>query len=83
MTINEFNAKYINYLEKGHYGLDLDKPEAIEYLDKKFQEFIKIPEFSYSQIKSKFNYFSFYCSGISVEEVIEVQNKLKEIYNSN
>ena len=49
-TAEEFNIKYKDYLEIGHYGLDLDNPEAIEYLDNEFQEFIKIPNFSYSQI---------------------------------
>ena len=57
MTAEEFNIKYADYLEDGHYGLDLHNPEAVEYLDNEFQEFIKDPDFSYSQIKSKFNSF--------------------------
>lgn len=80
LTAEEFNEKYKDYLEKGHYGLDLGKPEAIEYLDKEFQEFIKIPGFSYSQIKSKFNLFRFYNEGVSPEKTTEVEQKLKEIY---
>lgn len=82
-TTEQFNKKYKDYLEKGHYGLDLSKPEAIEYLDKEFQEFIKIPGFSYSQIKSKFNSFRFYNEGISLEKTNEIEQKLKEIYEKD
>jgi hypothetical protein len=55
MTIEEFNEKYKDYLGKGHYGLDINNQEVIEYLDDKFQELIKIPGFMYYQIKLKFN----------------------------
>lgn len=79
-SAEEFNRKYKDFLEEGHYGLDLYKQEAIDYLDKEFQEFIKIPGFKYSQIKSKFNFFCFYNKGLSVEKTTEVEQKLKEIY---
>ena len=81
MTSEEFNQKYKDFLEKGHYGLDLHKPEVIEYLNNEFQEFIKIPGFTYSQIKSKFNWFCFYNTGLSVEKTREVEQKLKELYS--
>ena len=81
MTAEEFNIKYKDYLEIGHYGLNLDNPEAIAYLDNEFQEFIKDPDFSYSQIKSKFSSFRFYNSGVSHEKTIEVEQKLKQIYS--
>jgi hypothetical protein len=68
MSAEEFNEKYKAYLEEGHYGLALSKPEAIEYLDKEFEEFIKLPNFSYSQIKSKFNEFRFYNIGVSFNQ---------------
>jgi len=83
MSAEEFNEKYKAYLEEGHYGLALSKPEAIEYLDKEFEEFIKLPNFSYSQIKSKFNEFRFYNIGVSDEKTREVENKLKEIHEAN
>ena len=54
MTNNEFNEKYKDYLEEGHYGLDLNNPSIIKYLDEMFQGLIKIPGFQYSQIKEKF-----------------------------
>lgn len=55
MTIEEFDKKYRDYLEDGHYGLDINNLEVIEYLDQIFQDLIKFPEFKYSQIKTKFN----------------------------
>ncbi len=76
----EFNEKYKDYLEEGHYGLDLDKQEVIDYLDKEFQEFIKIPGFKYSQIKSKFNSFRFYADNLPVGKESEIELKLKELY---
>jgi len=83
MGAKQFNEKYKDFLEEGHYGLDLHKPEAVEYLDRKFQEFIEIPGFSYSQIKGKFNWFCFYNTGLSREKTQEVEQKLKEIYYGN
>ena len=60
MTISEFNEKYKEYLEEGHYGLDINTPSIIQYLDEIFQGLIKIPGFKYSQIKEKFNTSRFY-----------------------
>ena len=55
MTTEEFNKKYSAYLEERFYGLDIDHPEVIEYLDKEFEKEIeKNPEFQFSQIKMKF-----------------------------
>jgi hypothetical protein len=80
MNSGQFNEKYKDFLEEGHYGLDLDKPEAIAYLDEKFQEFIKRPNFKYFQIKAKFDWFCFYAYGVTVPEILEVEEKLQEIY---
>ena len=60
MTASEFNEKYKEYLEEGHYGLDISTPSIIKYLDEMFQGLIKIPGFKYSQIKEKFNTSRFY-----------------------
>lgn len=60
MTQEEFNKKYKDYLEEGHYGLDISYPSIVNYLDKIFQDLIKIPGFQYSQIKLKFNSCRFY-----------------------
>lgn len=86
MTIDEFNDKYDEYLEPGHYGLAIGKPEVIEFLDKIFEEFIKIPEFQYSQIKLKYGYARFYCTlNGAVENMVEykINQLVKEHDNSN
>lgn len=80
MTRDEFNEKYKDYLEENHYGLALTNEEAINYLDEKFQTFTKRPDFKFMQIKSKFNWFCFYAEGITSEEQLEVEEKLKEIH---
>ena len=60
MTTTDFNIKYNDYLEKGHYGLDIDEPNVVKWLDEVFQDLIHIPGFKYSQIKTKFNSVRFY-----------------------
>jgi len=55
MTADQFNEKYKAYLEEMHYGLDINIPSVVEYLDTVFQELTKIEGFQYSQIKLKFN----------------------------
>ena len=40
-TNKEFNDKYKDYLEEGHYGLDINHLKVIEYLDSIFQDLIK------------------------------------------
>ena len=53
-TNREFNAKYIDYLEEGNYGMDINIPSVITYVDQIFQDLIKIEGFKYQQIKTKF-----------------------------
>lgn len=56
MTVEEFNKKYADYLETGHYGLDINIPEVIAFLDQEFERFlIHLKGFKYQQIKLKFN----------------------------
>ena len=68
-TSDDFNEKYKDYLEEGHYGLDISIPEVVEKLDEIFQGLIKIPEFKYHQIKSKFGTSRFYTN---LSEVLNV-----------
>jgi hypothetical protein len=49
MTIENFNEKYKNYLEEGHYGLSLGDDEFIEWLDGQFEKFITYPGFKFTQ----------------------------------
>jgi len=56
MTAEEFNKKWEKHLEKGHYGMDIHNDEVIDYMDKEFTEEVKTnPNFTYTQIKLKFN----------------------------
>lgn len=61
MTAKQFNDKYKDYLEEGFYGLEFDIPQITTFLDALFEEFTKIPNFKYSQIKVKFGLPRFYC----------------------
>ena len=79
MTTEDFNHKYKDYLENGHYGVAVGNSEFLEWLDSKFQEFIKIPGFTYSQIKAKFGHGRFYCEQLSLEQIEEVENKITEL----
>lgn len=77
MTSEKFNEKYAQYLEKGHYGAEgYDNPQFLDWLDVKFQDFIKYPDFKYSQIKSKFRHGRFYCEGLPDNLVKEVEDKI-------
>jgi hypothetical protein len=79
MTASEFNKKYSEFLEKGHYGLDVDVPQFTEWLDKKFEKFILKPGFTYSQIKEKFGMGRFYAEGLTREEVNEVETYITNL----
>ena len=61
MTSREFNEKYKDYLEEGHYGLDVNIPSVVDYLDSIFSNgLINVGGFKYHQIKLKFNMARFY-----------------------
>ena len=79
MTTQEFNDKYNDYLEEGHYGLAVSDSEFIEWLDRKFQDFTKFPNFMYSQIKMKFGQGRFYCVGLPNELVRDVEDKISKL----
>ena len=81
MTAEEFNEKYKEYLEEGHYGLAISDPEFINWLDEKFQQFIKTPGFTYLQIKAKFGMGRFYATGISDEEINQVEKRITKLCN--
>jgi hypothetical protein len=53
-TISDFNEKYKEYIEEGHYGMDISEPSVIAYVDQIFNDLIKIPGFQFSQIKTKY-----------------------------
>ena len=53
-TTTEFNTKYKDYLEEGHYGMSIEEPSILTYVDQIFNDLIKIPGFQFSQIKTKY-----------------------------
>jgi hypothetical protein len=76
MTDEEFNIKYLAYLETGYYGLQIGSPRVAEFLDNIFIDLIKIPGFKYHQVKTKFSFPRFYTnlgsrflSGVIEEEI--------------
>ncbi len=82
MTATEFNEKYKDFLEEGHYGLDINTTLVVMYLDSIFQDLIKIPGFKYKQIKLKFKMVRFYSTlGLILSDTIEkeIENIIKSI----
>lgn len=53
-TAEEFNEKYKEYIEEGHYGMEIGEPSIITYVDQIFNDLIQIPGFQFSQIKTKY-----------------------------
>lgn len=53
-TNEEFNRKYFQYLEEGHYGMSIQLPSVLTYVDQIFNDLTEIPGFKYQQIKTKF-----------------------------
>ena len=53
-TTKEFNEKYKEYIEEGHYGMDIHEPSVLVYVDQIFNDLIKIPGFQFSQVKTKY-----------------------------
>jgi len=82
MTVSDFNEKYQDYLGERHYGLDINIPSVIEYLDKIFPILIEGDnEFKYYQIKLKFNNARFYADNNCIGEFIiekEINRLVKE-----
>ena len=78
MTAEEFNKKYSAYLEERFYGLDIDHPEVVDYLDKEFEKEIeKNPEFQFSQIKMKFGSSRVYTTS---DKSSEWENEIDRIF---
>jgi hypothetical protein len=79
MTAQQFNDKYSEYLEEGHYGLDIHNEKVINYLDKEFSKEVLInPNFNYAQIKTKFSFVRVYANS---DKTDEWEKHIKEILN--
>jgi hypothetical protein len=53
-TNEEFNNKYQAYLEEDHYGMAIQIPSVLAYVDQIFNDLTEIPGFRYQQVKVKF-----------------------------
>lgn len=80
MTVEEFDEKWSAYLEEGHYGLDINHPDVIEYVNQEFETLSLIPGFSYSQIKEKFGSARVYLAFGFSEEALELEEKINTIF---
>jgi hypothetical protein len=69
MTTKEFNEKWKDHLEPRHYGMAIGIPEVIEYMDREFEKEKQVnPDFTYSQIKTKFGTARVYTSSDKASE---------------
>lgn len=77
MTADEFNEKYKDYLEEGHYGLDINNPTVITMLDKFFTGWIEDSiDFKYTQIKLKFGTARAYITGIDQKTIETIERAI-------
>ena len=53
-TSKEFNDKYKDYIDEEHYGMDINEPSVLAYVDQIFNDLKHIPGFKYQQVKTKF-----------------------------
>jgi len=84
MTTKEFDKKYAEYLTPGFDGMEFEDPEIIDLCDQYFQEWIKIPEFDYQQIKSKFGTSRVYCGvGELAFDTSELEKKINKILRNH
>jgi len=70
MTNKEFTDKWNHRLEEGHYGCAISDEKIISHIDETFTEWEKnYPDFTYSQIKWKFNSLRIYVENIPAPEL--------------
>lgn len=80
MKVDEFNKKWQNRLEDGHYGMAINNEEVINLVDKYFTDFeINYTDFTFSQIKLKFGYLRIYANNVNQIVLTELENKINEI----
>lgn len=78
----EFNEKWKKYLEPGHYGLDIENQDVIDYLDNLFENNLsKVEGFTYSQIKTKFGQSRFYSNSNSRINEQFIEKQINKILN--
>lgn len=82
MNVSDFNKKYSNYLEHGHYGVSINDERFLKYLDEMFMNIIfHHPKFKFTQIKSKFGQVRFY-SNLEMETGLQLESELNKYYQA-
>lgn len=79
----EFNTKHVAYLEADHWGMQIQVPAVLTYVDQIFQDLTEIPGFKYQQVKTKFGLARVYTN---LEEIMPfvgriIQQELEEKIN--
>ena len=72
-TNKEFNDKYIDYLEEGHGGMQIQVPSVLAYIDEIFNDLKEIPGFKYQQVKCKFGLARVYTN---LEEIMPLLGRV-------
>ena len=84
MTTDEFNEKYKDYLSPGHYGMSIEIPEVIDLVDRKFEEWSKLPGFHYTQVKLKFGMSRVYADADGVIlQTSALEHEIDKIIKTN
>ena len=82
MKTAEFNKKYEQYLVPGFYGLAIEVPEVVEYLDTIFElSLTKLTDFKYYQIKTKFGFPRCYFGMQFSNYEFKIEHEINEILN--
>jgi len=79
-TPAEFNEKFKDYLEEGHYGMAFYSKAVIKYMDEEFTKEIAInPDYSFSQIKSKWSNTRIYAETLDPNKTKEWEAAIDRI----
>jgi hypothetical protein len=84
MNCEQFNEKWKEHLEEGHYGMAIDDPDVISYMDDEFRMLKSInPNFTFSQIKLKFGFARVYVKNVPIKLCSVWEQQINEIINEN
>lgn len=86
MTKEEFNEKYKDYIEEGYPGMELTNKTLIWYIDKAFEDIVKIPNFKLKKITYEFGSYYVNSNLNGLDDMLEdgiqnAYNTIKQIYN--
>jgi hypothetical protein len=74
-TSKEFNEKYKDYIDEGHYGMSIEEPSILAYVDQVFNDLTWIPGFQFQQIKTKFGLARVYTN---LQEIMPFAGRILE-----